>query len=713
MGQHLHAMQKLQDTYASQLGLCLVLTGKNGRFMTRASGEAKIIKWLEDPGHPGMLRMDLRQLAHHKREPGWPLETEYKPGIKALVVEIPADDSEAAVLWACFFTEARARRSLRSYYEQDVDAAFLYRELRNVMPEWNGEKKRQALDTLSGMAEIASVLLSADRQQNQGKGQLSALRDMAFSFDRKGGNLRETVAPYFDQQQEIDFIGIAIKRDDTHYQVQETLGDASYRLRGAAFSSGEGFLGQTVSTGQPGLWGGVRRDPRVQFFTQNNLYPESLFCFPIMQEGASVGVLFGGSAVKANLSEEIYDFGRTLAAMLSSRFIFQALQEERDRLYLRLSMLVELSRALAEAREVKMVLLMLIDMSLQLTQGDFSAVLMPGTERKAKLLSRGLAQGTAESYMQELAGRYDDFIAGHSFFGEARLTEYNGIPVLECPLVYHSRLIGVLSSGLVRRSDFDQLRGYMQALCATASTAVHRLEAEGESDDRDAVQLLALATRRWSGEDGRLEESAAKTAREFAREFGLPEGDVRLAGEACLIASYDAAVLRDAVGEELASIALEVQDCREEEKDQAETEGFSWREASQIAALALESAYGQSGHTRRMSRVRSALRDQFMAFMEKKNQLAAKLILNETAEQEELRAPIQAVKDLHVLSGREEEVLELVVTGASNREIAEKLYISEHTVKNHMTSILHKLGVSDRAQLIATVYQMGFSPPQN
>jgi DNA-binding NarL/FixJ family response regulator len=50
------------------------------------------------------------------------------------------------------------------------------------------------------------------------------------------------------------------------------------------------------------------------------------------------------------------------------------------------------------------------------------------------------------------------------------------------------------------------------------------------------------------------------------------------------------------------------------------------------------------------------------------------------------------------LSERELEILRLIAVGASNKEIAAHLYIVEGTVKNHITSILGKLGVSDRTQ---------------
>jgi DNA-binding NarL/FixJ family response regulator len=52
-----------------------------------------------------------------------------------------------------------------------------------------------------------------------------------------------------------------------------------------------------------------------------------------------------------------------------------------------------------------------------------------------------------------------------------------------------------------------------------------------------------------------------------------------------------------------------------------------------------------------------------------------------------------------LLSDREREIVQLVAQGFRNREIGEKLFISEQTVKNHLHNIFDKLGVSDRLEL--------------
>ena len=64
-------------------------------------------------------------------------------------------------------------------------------------------------------------------------------------------------------------------------------------------------------------------------------------------------------------------------------------------------------------------------------------------------------------------------------------------------------------------------------------------------------------------------------------------------------------------------------------------------------------------------------------------------------------------KQIESLTEREAEVLRLMARGLGNQEIAEKLFVSEATVKTHVTHILDKLGVENRVQAVVAAYESG------
>ena len=68
------------------------------------------------------------------------------------------------------------------------------------------------------------------------------------------------------------------------------------------------------------------------------------------------------------------------------------------------------------------------------------------------------------------------------------------------------------------------------------------------------------------------------------------------------------------------------------------------------------------------------------------------------------QAPPEAVADL---TPRELEVFRLITRGLSNAEIGRELFISDTTVKTHVTRLLQKLDLRDRAQAIVLAYQTG------
>jgi DNA-binding CsgD family transcriptional regulator len=573
---------------------------------------------------------------------------------------------------------------------------------------------------------MAEQLLSLVGEKSWIRQQATAVRELSNIIDQPHSSKKiyEMMELLFRAHKGIDFLGYAEKEGGIGFRVSELVHDKESTLLGATFSMGEGFLGQVATTRQLGYWEHIARDPRINFFIMNKIHPQTLFCYPIVTNRTLVGLLFGGSETESDIAEGLLHLGQAVASLMGIQQTFQFLRSDRDTYYLRMSMLMEISKTLNVVKDIKRVLFILVDLSLNLVQGSFSCVILKQAADKMNIVSRGMPRSQAEKYMKDISVRYANTAVNrlneHVFDG-AGLYSFDGFQVMEFPLVYGEIFYGVLSMAISASDDFMEYKEFMQSITVVASSAIDRIQGEQAESVWETIEALHRSVQQWNPSAYLISQVAREILTEYNQISGIPVSQGKLLERVILLHVFDpdllAEILKDTIenrafiqlAREVHQIGVQIK--ADAGKNASETAN-SFSENSQLITLALFYAeHLENSQLNPPAFIRIDLRESFAVFVAKRQVIDMEMTVYErtAAPRTDSNDLKQAIKELTLLSAREQEVIALVAEGRSNREIAEKLIISEHTVKNHMTSIFNKMGVSDRSHLIAMVYQLGYT----
>ncbi|WP_276353277.1 helix-turn-helix transcriptional regulator [Cohnella caldifontis] len=619
---------------------------------------------------------------------------------------------EMLYVWTCEGLERQAKRRLIDCLEERGDPSGEWRAAVEAAPELPAADKDKLQRQLDRWARLARIVAES---RSEGSLQDGPYVEILLKAAERWRDGHLETAPFLSQflrdAGDTAFGGFAqAVEEGGAFRIAETVNPRHGRMVGAEFRLGEGFLGQAAMIGETLSWGDIRHDPRSRFFAPFGIEPRSLICVPVSDGRQAVGLLFWGSCAGDGELPAVTAPAQALAALYGAYHSAAELAKAYQKQKIYLSSLIEITKLVQMIPDLKGLLAMLVDISLNLVEHARSSLLLfvlPG-KGKASIVSRGLAEEQAQEYGRALISRFIDSpappdrpVQGDPLWGGKSI---------ECPVVTRGQVRGVLCVSLPGNRNFEEYSDVFQALMTLVSAAIESAasrEAVPETDRE--VTLLHESMGQWDPERHARNAQAGQLAAEFADTLPPEAGTVSLVSSACLVCSYSAEFLRTFLNDR-AEIADLVEEFQRFRKAGASAGSGSCSTACQIMLLTFAhlEGNGRPEAAERLGAVAEPLRESFQRFLNGRITAAFETRIGPEPESGVPSLPLADLMEPYKLSSRELEVYALMAQGRNNREIAEALYISDNTVKNHITKLFHKLNVSDRAQAIALAYRSHF-----
>ncbi|HZG88343.1 LuxR C-terminal-related transcriptional regulator [Paenibacillus sp.] len=624
------------------------------------------------------------------------------PGLRYAAVAVPAPNQDVYAILCGVIADEPSLSAARAYVSgEGAEDAERWLSALDGAEVWTREKADELLQGMSWLEQTFARLTEAGESVITYKHLGELLANAAVTNELHEGDAVEGLVRLFDA---VDFAGLAVPEGDV-YRIVEYSGPCKDRWLRAVFVNGEGFLGQASMLEQPRSWKSIEGDPRVSYFREKGIAPSCLAVYPMMSDAGPLGMLFCGSTAKQELGEPLERYIQALSYLLGKKIEYEKLKNKEQHYATQLAAIVEISKIMSMAGDLKKALYVMVDISLiLLAPAIYSHLIiqLPGAD-KAQIVSRGMRPEEVHRYSKSAMERYFPS-DGRTALEEIRIqTEVGGECLLVCPIVVQSELYGILSVKLPSVERYEPIKDIFSTFVFLFGITLERIvSAERKEGIRGQARMLHEATKVWSPEAYEKAERTKELAADFADEMRLSPAEKEDLSVACILSVYPEDFLRDQLrNDPLLGIVCRSTDAAGEARGRST--------AGQILALVI--AYVESGE--RIEDVapveaEEELKRRFAAFLTRR--LTVDFELPAISRKDAALEPIgfEALKQTVKLSARELDVLELMVKGHSNREIGEALYISEHTVKNHITNIFHKLEVSDRAQAIAKIYQLGY-----
>ncbi|WP_379132005.1 LuxR C-terminal-related transcriptional regulator [Paenibacillus sp. sgz500958] len=697
-------LQSLQEAYSSLTGLTIMIRDLEGNPLTQPSGLTEIASLLLGY-HNKSVEDSIVKIMDKVKDIEKLIVYETTTGFKLLVMPVRIKGRTRYFIVAGVYVEDSNRGLIEDRISEDLtlDELIVWKNALKAAPAYHQEKMSAVIVQLEELAEMIEKLLDNEEDKRERAKHLQLL-NLTYLMNSHDPSWLQGILGVFTRIMKMEFAGFARQSaKEEQYTIIETVGfQHNRKLQGESFFQGEGLLGQVGLTKQMSYWERSDRDPRVSFFTKRGIEPKVIICYPIKYKEQFFGLLFAGDSVVQELSEEQADLGALLANQLAIELNTLANDDYNERRENRMQVFRDISQGVLAIKDKDNFYRNLID-SLQRTFNLSFICLMlkrPGEENRTLYASSGSSEEQYSAYALDVENNYfGEGNQGLSFMYKPAQRKWNGINMLEVPLLLDHKLYGILGITINEEVKDKENRPLLNAMNAIVITRL-KLESQASSfSSSDAAALLHQALLVWNPQAYYKSVKIKELAQAFLKQVNGAAEDLEWIGQAGLLLEYDPDMLSSSIGENPAVVWLR-QLRRYTSGDISRTkssETIHHTLAEKIFCIVLW--YYEHGEKNWLTTlpcvIDEPLKHSFELFISTHKELVTRPLLE---------------RHFH-LTPREEEILQLVLQGLNNLEISEKLFISSHTVKNHITKIYEKLEVSGRAQAIAKMYQAAVTDP--
>ena len=474
-------LQYVQDAYAALTGLSMIIVDYDGNPVTKVSNMtelAELVLFVEKKGVASFFCP--RELAIDGRQ-----RTTVVPaghfGLKSIIAPVLVDGRAEYWVWAGVFVEEETKELIGDNAQKWTAAI----KQADALPVGAVEAK---LNEIEKMAAICGELISSERRK-QKYHEYGQLLKTAVT-DHSAVNRMDKLLHELRKMDECLDMALYIEKRQQGWVVAATNGEKAARLYGKMIDELFPPLSFPEMPLCPSYFQNVALDPRFSFFVRHGIRPKAMIIYPAIYEQKVEGWVIVGSETASSLPAAMKPLGAALVQYEHLLVKCAAADMKMNRHFMRLTMLMEIGRAMHVVQNDEEIVRMMTQFALELAYGDFVCTILYVNGKAVTVHEGAISAEMASCYQEDVLRHYGRSIKQVAKSQVPSLRQVGDKTVMEVPFFVRDGYYGVLAVHLKETDEAKEAEVYVTALVAVGVMMMNSAAQDGSGQTVN-VQMLS------------------------------------------------------------------------------------------------------------------------------------------------------------------------------------------------------------------------------